>query len=367
MSLGRSARVRSSGKRLPGLLLLIIGSLALLLYSPAEPRIVRTARVESGSIPASKPETSLIATETEPSSGCGMPPPLAAGTSGAGFLTSNGVRRSYWLHLPLHYQPTRPYPLVLNFHGYASTAQIQELYTGFSRLADARGFIVVYPQGATGPGGRTGWASGAPDRPDTNDVLFVTDLLDRLQAELCINLQRIYATGFSNGGGMTALLACRMATRIAAFASVSGSYYPVVSACNPGRAVPVLEIHGTRDRTVPYDGEPAMHELPVLDWLQGWVKQDGCQPQPQQFFSSGAVTGLEWTGCQDGAVVIHYRLNGGIHAWPGGVTRTPLPSVDQTLDASELIWEFFTMHSLVRDSQAQEPPSGTGRVPLLFR
>jgi polyhydroxybutyrate depolymerase len=251
------------------------------------------------------------------------------------------------LHVPVGYRPDHLYPLVLNFHGHGSIAREQEWMTGFSALADHVGFIVVYPQGAVPPGGTFGWASGGPKRPDTNDVLFVSDLLNHLQSQLCVDPDRIYATGFSNGGGFTAVLACRMASRIASFASVAGSYYPVPNGCSPGRPVSILEFHGTADRTVPYGGRPNLGEVSTLDWLESWAALDGCVPAARQFLNARVITGLEWTGCQNNAVVVHYRLNGGIHVWPGGATTLKhLPASDRAINATHVIWEFFAAHPL---------------------
>jgi polyhydroxybutyrate depolymerase len=251
------------------------------------------------------------------------------------------------LHIPSGYQSDQFYPLVLNFHGHGSVASVQEWLTGFSALADKVGLIVVYPQGAAPRGGTFGWASGGPMRPDTNDVLFVSDLLNVLQSRLCIDPDRIFATGFSNGGGFTAVLACQMASRIAAFASVAGSYYPLPDGCAPGRPVPILEFHGTADRTVPYGGRAALGELSTLEWLQFWAAQDGCNSEALQFLNSGAVTGLEWSGCQDNSAVVHYRLNGGVHVWPGGADSLKrLPLSDRAINATNVIWEFFAEHPL---------------------
>ncbi len=230
--------------------------------------------------------------------------------------------------------------------GMAALPCTRSLVTGFSRLADRLGFIVVYPQGAIGPKDESGWASGGPNQPDTNDVLFVSNLLNTLQSELCVDPTRIYATGFSNGGGLTSVLACTMAHRIAAFASVSGSYYPLPSGCDPDRAVPILEFHGTADRTVPYGGRSKLKELGTLAWLQSWAERDGCASVPRQFLSTKAVTGLEWRGCVDDAVVIHYRLSGGVHVWPDQLGTPRLPVADRSIDATRVIWEFFMMHPL---------------------
>jgi polyhydroxybutyrate depolymerase len=263
------------------------------------------------------------------------------------------LTRIYRLHIPRDYRPDHRYPLVLNFHGHGSSAQRQEIYTGFSWLADQRGFVVVYPQGAIGPDDRTGWNSGGPNEPLVNDIAFVSTLLNTLQSTLCIDPSRIYATGFSNGGGMTSVLACTMANRIAAFAPVSGSYYPLADGCHPSRPVPVLEIHGTGDSVVPYDGRAAQAEESALAWVTAWAARDGCQPAPQKHTIASAVIEFTWSGCRDGVSVIHYQLAGGWHVWPGVtsptlLTRRRLPISDNELPATSLIWQFFVAHPLPR-------------------
>jgi polyhydroxybutyrate depolymerase len=341
MSSTRFTSIDGIGTRIVALVLLVFFSLALLTYQPARSSLFPTA------LPASQAYIDSLIATPQVSTGCGRTPPQAAGTSSEGSVASDGTLRSYWLHLPLHYQLRHLYPLVLNFHGHGSDPRQQERYTGFSKLADQMSFIVVYPQGAIGAGGATGWDSGGVGRPKTNDVQFVSDLLDKLQRELCIDSRRIYATGFSNGGGMTFVLACRLAERIAAFAPVAGSYFPVMPSCAPGRSVPILEFHGTSDYIVPYTGQPNLHEISVPDWLSFWATEDGCRPNAQTFLPPGSVDGLEWTGCRGGAIVVHYRLDGGTHVWPGGIGG-PLrvPTVDQLLDASQLIWRFFLLHPL---------------------
>src|SRR5579862_3103204 len=234
------------------------------------------------------------------STGCGKRPMIPAGTSGDATLISGGVLRSYRLHVPRGYNLLHTYPLVLNFHGHGSTAAKQEAISGFSQLADRLGFLVVYPQGLVGSDGATGWASGKPHTTHANDVLFVSDLLTRLQEQFCVNPQRIYAAGFSNGGGMTSFLACALAKRIAAFASVSGSYFSsAIGDCAPGRPVAVLEFHGTADRVVPYQGRPRQHELGALAWVTGWAVRDGCVGRPTESTVAKDVIRYVWRSCRD--------------------------------------------------------------------
>ena len=252
-------------------------------------------------------------------------------------LSSGGMSRAYLLHIPRGYRPGQAYPLLLGFHGTGATAAITQRMTGFSTLADRAGFVVAYPQGGIGPNGRTGWSSGGRGHPALNDALFVSDMLDAVQARLCIDPRRMYAAGFSNGGGMTWALSCQLARRIAAFASVSGSYYPLRPSCAPGRSVPMLEIHGTGDKVVPYAGNPGVRMESVASWLAAWVQRDECAAQPATTSLSSRVTVLRWTGCQGSAAIVHVRIAGGQHVWPSHA----LPG-----GASAYIWSFLRAYTL---------------------
>lgn len=269
--------------------------------------------------------------------GCGHAPPFTPGSSQVEALRSGGLTRVFILHIPRGYIATHAYPLVLAMHGMASSARVMERMTGFSTLADRVGLVVAYPQGVTGSNGHTGWSSGGPGHPTVNDALFISDTLNAIQKEVCVNPRRIYATGFSNGGGMTWVLSCRLAGRIAAFASVSGSYYAPKPACAPSRAVPYLEIHGTGDGVVPYTGRRSVGLYPVTTWLSAWVRRDGCDAHPAISRLNADATEMRWTGCHGGVAIVHIRIAGGHHVWP---ERT-LPG-----GATSSIWTFLSAWSL---------------------
>ena len=288
------------------------------------------------------------------SKGCGQKSTVLPGNSQTQTIVSDYFTRSYLLHIPVGYKNTLPQPLVLNFHGHGSNSRQQAVYSNFSTLADQQDFIVVYPQGLVGPDNHTGWATGPARNPHINDVLFVSDLLNSLQSTLCINPSRIYATGFSNGGGMTYVLACKMADRIAAFAPVSGSYPTVPGGCDPARPVPLLEFHGTADRVVPYIGSSTKNYPPVMQWLQSWVTLDSCTTTPIITHTVANVTEYQWKGCRGNATLIHYQLAGWPHAWPqltgpkhfpSRPPRRTIPTVT-SLNATPLIWTFFEEHPL---------------------
>jgi len=293
-------------------------------------------------------ETPAVGSDGDPvrSAGCGRPAPAGAGTSTRQTVDSAGVNRLYLLHLPRGYSADAAVPVVLALHGGTSqpapnVMEEMEQETRFSELADRDGFVVVYPRSATTSGGTTGWNIGGKENPTVDDVRFIDDLLDRLDETLCVDRRRIYATGFSSGGGMTNVLACRSAGRIAAFAPVSGAFFVTPGACQPSRPVPILEFHGTSDK-VPYEGGPFGPDtlLAVPRWLQDWADRNHCTRGPTAFFTMVDIAAEHWSRCVDPSTVIGYRILNGRHLWPGvdGSTRT--------IDATTLIWRFFRNHQL---------------------
>ncbi|GAA4619404.1 PHB depolymerase family esterase [Saccharopolyspora hordei] len=290
-----------------------------------------------GGVPA---HASTVIDHPVPTTGCGKPSPVEPGTSQTRTLESGGLTRSYRVHVPEHYLPVVPTRVVLSFHGHRRTAEYQEELSGFSG-GDA---IAVYPQGVVGTDGETAW-QGAPYSADVDDVLFTSDLLDELQREFCVDPRRIYAAGKSNGGGFTGVLACRMSGRIAAFAPVSGAFYPQGGECAPDRPAPVLDFHGTADGTIPYDGDPAKGLPPVPDWMAGWAERNGCADEPVVRDHGDGVQVSTWHGCDRGSTVVHYRVEGLGHDWPS-THPNPDSDVPAVLDATPIIEDFFARHPL---------------------
>jgi len=281
--------------------------------------------------------------------GCGRPSSVAPGaTADASIqadpaLSAGEIRRTYRVHLPTAYTPDTATAVVLAFHGHGGDSAVMEGMTDFSALADRESFIAVYPQGLAGRDGRPFWADIGTIDLGIDDVRFVGDLLDALEGAFCVDTARIYVTGFSNGGGMTALLACRLSDRIAAFAPVAGDFYAVPGGCDPGRPVPILDIHGTADRVVTYYGIPEAINprwpLPSIPmWLRAWAARDGCTDDPSTTAIDAGVTELEWTGCVANGAVVHYRIEGGGHDWPAAIQGRAVAAV---------MWDFFRSHSLL--------------------
>jgi polyhydroxybutyrate depolymerase len=286
-----------------------------------------------------------------PTTGCGLRSEVRPGSSADLTIAMNpavaeGNRtRIYRLHVPLNYNPHSPIAVVLSFHGFGGSAAGMERGSGFSALADQQDFLAVYPQGLLeGYSGKPFWADVGPIDFGIDDMQYVSNVLDDLQRKFCVDPVRIYATGFSNGGGMTNFLACRLAGRIAAFAPMSGEYYSAPGGCHPGRPVALLETHGTADPLVRYNGIPASAnaawQLPSIpQWLQQWAARDGCTSGPTIFYQVAPVVGEQWTHCQGGVSIVHYRVIGGGHAGPP-------PINGQT--SAQIIWQFFQRYTLPR-------------------
>ena len=269
-----------------------------------------------------------------------------------GRIESSGQVRSYLLYVPKTYQSTTPMPLVISIHGFAEWPAHQMDISRWNELADVDGFMVVYPSGTGFP---LRWNTHGPVGTAVdpmNEVLFISDLIDKLEQEYNVDRTRIYANGLSNGGGMSYLLACKLADRIAAIGSVSGAYLYPWDDCEPSRPVPLIAFHGTHDPIVPYNGGGSSrfdNPFPVIpEWIDLWAQRNECDDHPIELPTTGEVSGKKYTKCKQNAEVVFYSIQGGGHAWPGG---EPLPEIivghtTQDINATKEMWEFFKQHPM---------------------
>ena len=271
--------------------------------------------------------------------GCRQPLPadLKAGETVSRTLQSAGRTRTYLVYVPPAAGPAaEPMPLVLNFHGLGSTGAQQHVYGGWVPIAQREGFVVASPNGV-----QNSWLIAA----GLDDIQFVRDLVAALGNELCLDPGRIYATGMSNGGFMSTTLACQAQDLIAAIAPVSGESAPGPG-CG-GRPVPLVLFHGTDDAVVPYQagtinaGAVSGTPFPGVAAVLGeWAKHNGCSDAPPVETRIAAdVVKVEYQGCR--APVVHYRVEGGGHTWPGAVPVPRLGATTTSISASDIAWEFF--------------------------
>ncbi len=298
-------------------------------------------------------------------------------------LEYDGVEREYQLAVPDSYDGATPAPMILNLHGFSSNIDQQILLSDLVEPAGDQGYLVVTPQAlevevplAQGALTTTFWnqdpAAVQPGFEPPDDIGFLNALLDDLESELCLDPDREYVTGMSNGAGMTLALICGSDTRFAAAAPVAGPNLLVD--CDATEPIPVLGFHGDADPLVPYDGGAVVGQdyevTSVLDRMTELATLAGCNAEPTVDEPFEDVIVHTWDGCQNGVDVQLFTVREGGHTWPG--TVLDLSGLDlsdaevsdgqqeflegfdfeavaghqtESIAASELMLDFFDSHS----------------------
>jgi polyhydroxybutyrate depolymerase len=291
------------------------------------------------------------------SAGCGMNPPYPLGTSTNDSITTVDGLRTFRVFLPSIYNMSRPTAVVFHLHGATGSGLSAELGHRMDPVAQMYNFIIVYPDGLYGY-----WNAGSccslAHFYNIDDVGFISGIIDYLEGLLCIETTQIFATGMSNGALMSHRLGCELSDRIAAIAPVEGGleFLP----CTPTNPMPVFEIHGTNDTTIPLNGgfgcgSTAMFNFTAITYtIDVWIGINQCNCPSFAEGESGACgtvvlvdadgTCVQFGTCQGGNVTF-CLIEGGGHGWPGGFNtggiRDSCDSTCGTFDASLNIWNFF--------------------------
>jgi len=307
------------------------------------------------------------AVPARPSAGCTLAQPVAPGKSSQ-LLAAGGDDGGYVREVPPSYTGRVPLPVVIDLHGYEEPASLQVTLSGLGAYGDTHDFITITPQVA---GPVPMWQTGF----DSKDVAFVGGLLHTIDATLCVDRNRIFVAGYSNGAFLTSALACVDADQVAAVAPVAGIEVP--AGCHPSRPVPVVAFHGTADPFVSFTGGlgPSSLKLAAPDGSgrtvgQGlskealkklrtgpsipavtaaWARRNGCAPKPSERSVATRVTLIAYS-CPHGDDVELYRVSGGGHAWPGSAVSQEIASVvgytTMAVSADQIMWAFFAAHPL---------------------
>ncbi|KAI0485552.1 Alpha/Beta hydrolase protein [Xylaria cf. heliscus] len=302
-------------------------------------------------------------------SGCGKKPDVALNTRINATLPSG---RTYLFWVPPNYNYRKETALIFAFHGATKTPENQADLDLLTTPFFNKDHIVVYPSsGEYGANAGRYW-QGAPQVPaDVDDVAYVLQILDAVEARFCVDRARVYATGKSQGGMMTNNLACdaRSAARVAAFAPVSGSYYVNVTGaactpatlqftnCRPARPlVPVFIFHGGNDHTINYAGGPRSGEcLPdIPHFVEAWARRDWLSDSPQRVEPvPGAGDNATWYkygfGGPTDLVEFIYAGDHVDHQWPATIPNSDSVEHDSppaTFNASSIIMDFFGRYTL---------------------
>ena len=276
-------------------------------------------------------------------------------------ILTGGIERSYLLHVPPGWTAGSELPLVLAFHGAQSDPANLRAVSRLDEIADQSSVVVAYPAAALGDWNTECLQCGSDAVvEEIDDLGFVSDLVDQLAADAGIDRRRVYAIGISNGALFVHYLACAAQDVVAAAASVAATLIAPehVPACGGG-TVPILFFHGSDDTFFPPEGGFVGNNvvnvrlLSIDESVGSWVTRDGCQESPQitalpDAEDDGTTVVLRLHGgCDGGAAVGYYAIEGGGHTWPG----SPVPSgglvgrTSHDLAASAVAVEFFLNHS----------------------
>ncbi len=286
-----------------------------------------------------------------------------------GFVIFGGLKRTYLIHTPVS-DLNHPMPLLFVLHGGGGNGKSMVKLTlgGFDKLADKKGFIVVYPNGIDKHwnDGRNEAETGYETHEEnTDDVGFIAALIDDLIKKYDADPNRVYVTGISNGAMMSYRIGCELSGKIAAIAPVAGNIPEyLIQHCNPAKPVAVLAINGDADPLVPYNGDVVTGPfgkkklgkvLSASESVWYWVKNNRCSLNPiitdEPDIDPGDGTRIQkqqFINGRNNSEVILYTIKGGGHTWPGGNQYLGKWIVGKTcrdMNATEVIWEFFEKHS----------------------
>jgi polyhydroxybutyrate depolymerase len=315
-----------------------------------------TTEVPAASSSSTSPPTSSTAPPSSPAAVAPAVPAIGETIEGS-IVTPDGRTRTYRLYVPSKL-PTGPVPLLVALHGGTGWGAQFQRNSGFDGLAEANGFLAVFPDGtgvgADGTDLRTwnaGYCCGSAARNDVDDVAFIDLLIDTIEADYSVDPTRVFAAGHSNGGMLSYRLACELSDRIVAVGLQAGSLG--VDACDPAQPVSLLHIHGTEDANHPIEGGVGPNSISGVSYrsadesVRTVAAALACSIDPATSVSpdNPDLQYSTWSECDGGVEVQLLAVTGATHAWMGHVPSNP--SADPAyadLDASLAVLEFLLAH-----------------------
>ena len=254
-------------------------------------------------------------------------------------MVHDGINREYLLYIPESYDGTSPIPLMLNFHGFGGNASYFMNYADMRAVAESNTFILVYPQGSCTDGSAY-WnpcPAGIDNKSTIDDFGFVTSMINEISSQYVVDMERIYAAGYSNGGMMAYGLANYKSNLVAAVASVSGAMLGCIGPTS--RPMPIVHLHGTNDAVLPYAGSNDWSS--VQSTLDHWINFNNTTTNPTVTSDNSegmTVEHLVYNQGDNSVSVEHYKYIGGDHSWFNATYKGQ--------STSELVWNFVSRYDI---------------------
>jgi polyhydroxybutyrate depolymerase len=235
-------------------------------------------------------------------------PPLVIGTEA----------RPASVDIPTDYDPGVTYPMLLLLHGAGADGRTQAGYFQLFTIVDEKQFVMIYPDAKADEEGRRAW-----DSTGTDDVEYLSALIEEAKQIYNIDRKRVYLMGHSSGGFMSLSMACAASELFTALVSLAGGTYEDPNDCQPAaQQVSVLVVHGTNDETVPYEGVPGVY-AGAVEIVDRFATAGGCDTgSPTAESSVDLVPALEGAetdrisysnGCDEGIDAALWTINDGPH------------------------------------------------------
>ena len=256
-------------------------------------------------------------------------------------INYQGTERAFVLYLPDGYDGSRKVPLLFNFHGFGGSTNDHLNTSDMRQLADRDTFILVYPQGSCLEG-FSHWNAALPsatNKSTVDDLGFIDFLINDLSSTYEVDSARIYACGYSNGAFFSYALACYLGHKIAAIGSVSGTMLDSSLQCSPSHPTAMINLHGTNDGVVPYNGSSEYIAIPdVVDY---WCQQNNTDLSASLSSENYLGTTIEkylYANGDSAVSVEHYKIIGGGHDW--------FDIEFSGASTNEILWDFLSKYDL---------------------
>ncbi|MFT7651183.1 MAG: polyhydroxybutyrate depolymerase [Candidatus Azotimanducaceae bacterium] len=267
-----------------------------------------------------------------------------AGVSYSHAATITTPRSDVELKVPENYSAETPRPLVLLLHGYTSSGAGQDSYMKFSALVNEYDFLLLLPDGTVEKQGQKNrfWnatlACCNMQASDVDDSTFLADLIAETKKQYAVDENQIYLIGHSNGGFMSHRLAYDHPETIAAIASLAGAAPSELSGTPPTRPVNILQIHGSEDSTIKYEGGEIRGAAyaSAHQTMESWVNYLAATPATQV---TDARLDLDVSIAGNETTVTHFDAQGNLALWTIQ-NGAHVPNLSDTFNRHVIEWLF---------------------------
>lgn len=286
--------------------------------------------------------------------------PLTTGDHTYKIASKNGINYEYILSVPKTVDPAQRTPLLVHWHALSSSPEEARKLTSVDAKAEAAKWLVVYPRSPDESWDVGSCCTNIKGGMSRDESVFAHELIEDVKSKACVDEKHIYTNGFSNGGMISQMLACKMPDVFAAAAPMGSTLTIDKSMCMPSRTIPIFMINGTQDPLVGYTAPSSAGGISVVDDYKFWADKNGCTGAPEMTLKMGKATCFKYSSCKDGVEVAYCSVEGMGHCVPGMVkesatnclTKTAfglpiqLGAPDDDIDGIQMAFDFLKRFTL---------------------